>query len=117
MGTRPEHADWLRKFYTRQIPTKLSRSALETIAIIAYRQPVTKSDVESIRGVNSDSVVNTLLAKGLVTISGRKRGPGRPLLYSTTEKFLYHFGLKNLSDLPSMEEMEEMFAEKEEQYE
>lgn len=110
MGTRPEHAEWLRKFYTRQVPTRLSRSALETLAIIAYKQPITKAEVDAIRGVNSDSVINSLLAKGLITISGRKRGPGRPLLYSTTDKFLHHFGLKDLSDLPSLEEMEEMFG-------
>ncbi|HID56037.1 TPA: SMC-Scp complex subunit ScpB [Candidatus Poribacteria bacterium] len=111
MTTRPEHAEWLRKFYTKQVPTRLSRSALETLAIIAYKQPITKAEVDAIRGVNSDSVINSLLAKGLITISGRKRSPGRPLLYSTTDKFLHHFGLKDLSDLPSLEEMEEIFTE------
>jgi len=110
-STRPEYAGWIRKFFKKQVPTRLSRAALETLAIIAYKQPITKAEIDAIRGVNSEGVINSLLAKGLITISGRKKAPGRPLLYSTTDKFLHHFGLKDLSDLPSLEEIEEMFGE------
>ena len=85
---------------------KLSRSALETLAIISYRQPITKSIIESIRGVNCDYAVQKLLDKELVTMVGRAEGPGRPLLYGTTEKFMDHFGLKSIKDLPQLKEFE-----------
>lgn len=88
--------------YLRQTTRKrLSRSALETISIIAYKQPVTKSEVEKIRGVNCDYAVQKLLEKELIIIAGRSEGPGRPLLYATSEKFMDYFGLKNLQDLPT----------------
>ena len=85
---------------------KLSRAALETLAIISYKQPITKSTMESIRGVNCDYSVQKLLDKELVTMVGRAEGPGRPLLYGTTDKFMDHFGLKNITDLPKLKEFE-----------
>ena len=85
---------------------KLSRAALETLAIISYKQPVTKSEMEGIRGVNCDYSVQKLLDMELVQIAGREEGPGRPLLYSTTEKFMDHFGLSKLTDLPQLKEFE-----------
>ena len=99
---------WIEKFYTRQIRVKLSPSALEALAIVAYKQPVTRSEVEEIRGVNSDSVLSSLIEKRMVRIAGRKPGPGRSLLLATTDEFLEQFGLKDLSTLPSMEEIEEI---------
>ena len=99
---------WIEKFYTRQIRVKLSPSALEALAIVAYKQPVTRSEVEEIRGVNSDSVLGSLIEKRMVRIAGRKPGPGRSLLLATTDEFLEQFGLKDLSTLPSMEEIEEI---------
>ena len=109
--SRPEYRDWIEKFYTRQVRVRLSPPALETLAIIAYKQPVTRTEVEEIRGVNSDSVVNSLIQKGLIRIAGRKPGQGRSLLFATTDRFLEQFGLKNLSELPSMEEIEEILYE------
>ncbi len=106
--SRPEYRDWIEKFYTRQVRVRLSPPALETLAIVAYKQPVTRTEVEEIRGVNSDSVVNSLIQKGFIRISGRKPGQGRSLLFATTDRFLEQFGLKNLSELPSMEEIEEI---------
>ena len=99
---------WIEKFHTRQIRVKLSPSALEALAIVAYKQPVTRSEVEEIRGVNSDSVLSSLIEKRMVRIAGRKPGPGRSLLLATTDEFLEQFGLKDLSTLPSMEEIEEI---------
>ncbi|MDE0300216.1 MAG: SMC-Scp complex subunit ScpB [Candidatus Poribacteria bacterium] len=109
--SRPEYREWIEKFYTRQVRVRLSPPALETLAIVAYKQPVTRSEVEEIRGVNSDSVVNSLIQKGLIRIAGRKPGQGRSLLFATTDRFLEQFGLKNLSELPSMEEIEEILHE------
>ncbi|MBC7884414.1 MAG: SMC-Scp complex subunit ScpB, partial [Saprospiraceae bacterium] len=84
---------------------KLSKSALETLAIIAYKQPVTKTDIESVRGVNSDYSIQKLMEKDLVEISGRSDGPGRPLFYSTSLKFTDYFGLKGIEDLPQIKEL------------
>ena len=106
--THPEYYNWIEKFYTRQVRVRLSPSALETLAIVAYNQPVTRTEVEEIRGVNSDSVLNSLIQKGLVRIAGRKPGQGRSLLFSTTDEFLEQFGLKDLTELPSMEEIVEI---------
>jgi segregation and condensation protein B len=90
---------------------RLSQAALETLAIIAYKQPVTKPELEQIRGVNSDYIINTLLEKKLITISGRAESIGRPLLYTTTDEFLKYFGLYNLSDLPKPREIEEIMKD------
>lgn len=108
--TCPEYSEWIQKFYTRQVRVTLSPSALETLAIVAYKQPVTRADVAAIRGVNSDSVLNTLVEKGLVCIAGRKEGAGRSLLFSTTDAFLQQFGLKDSTELPSLEEIEQLLT-------
>lgn len=94
-------------FLRQNTHKKLSKSALESLAIIAYKQPVTKTEIESIRGVNSDYTIQKLLEKDLVEISGRSDGPGKPLLYSTTTKFTDYFGLKSIEDLPKPKEIQE----------
>lgn len=86
---------------------KLSKSALETLAIVAYKQPVTKTEIESIRGVNSDYTIQRLLEKDLVEIAGRSSGPGKPLLYTTTQKFIDYFGLKSIDDMPKLKDFEQ----------
>jgi segregation and condensation protein B len=108
--TRDKFAPWIKKFYTTEISTRLSVSALEALAIIAYKQPVTRAEVEEIRGVNSDSVIRTLQERNLVKVIGRKRAPGKPMIYGTTGEFLMHFGLKDLSELPSIDELERMLG-------
>jgi segregation and condensation protein B len=99
--TRPEYARYIKKL-TMPHPLKLSQASLETLAIIAYKQPITRPEIENIRGVNVDGVIETLLEKKLIKISGRKDAPGRPFIYSTTDEFLQRFGLKKLDDLPKM---------------
>lgn len=103
--TRPEYAIWVKRLYKKRRGQKLSMPALETLAIIGYRQPATKGDVEFIRGVNVDGVLRTLLEKGLVKIKGRKEGIGRPIIYVTTRRFLEYFGLTSLSELPELEKV------------
>jgi len=103
--TLPEYAQWVRRV-KKVTPLKLSKAALEVLAIIAYRQPITRAEVETIRGVDSGGVISSLLEKGLIKPLGRKETPGRPLLYGTTKKFLEVFGLKSLKDLPSLREIE-----------
>ncbi len=99
----------LKKFAKSLVaPTRLSLAALETLAVIAYRGPITIPEIQEIRGVHASGVIKTLLDKKLVTASGRKDVVGRPILYKTTRNFLIHFGLKNLDELPSMEEFEEL---------
>jgi segregation and condensation protein B len=106
--TRPEYAPWVRQLYPEAKPTRLSGPALETLAIIAYRQPVTRADIEAVRGVAVDGVMQVLLDRSLVRIAGRADQPGRPLLYSTTDYFLEHFGLKSTGDLPNANELARM---------
>lgn len=106
MLSSPQHAGSVRAFYRTQKKEKLSKPALETLAIIAYKQPVTRVEVEMIRGVNSDGVVNHLLEKNLIKITGRKDVPGKPYVYGTTKEFLEYFGLRSLVDLPKLEEFE-----------
>ena len=101
----PKYAQWVRGLFPAPKPSRLSSPALETLAIIAYRQPITRADVEAVRGVTIDGVLQTLMERGLVKISGRAEIPGRPLLYETTEFFLDHFGLRNLDELPNVEEL------------
>jgi segregation and condensation protein B len=101
----PKYAQWVRGLFPAPKPSRLTSPALETLAIIAYRQPITRADVEAVRGVTIDSVLQTLMERGLVKISGRAEIPGRPLLYETTEFFLDHFGLRNLDELPNVEEL------------
>jgi len=107
--TKPEHHEILKKFLqSQQPPTRLSLAALETLAVIAYKQPVTVPEIQEIRGVQASGVIKTLLDKKLVAASGRKEVLGRPILYKTTRDFLIHFGLKEIGELPSMEEFEEL---------
>jgi segregation and condensation protein B len=101
----PKYAPWVRGLFPAPKPARLSSPALETLAIIAYRQPITRADVEAVRGVTIDGVLQTLMERGLVKICGRAEIPGRPLLYETTEFFLDHFGLRNLDELPNVEEL------------
>jgi len=103
--SRPEFAPWLRQLFPENRPQRLSAPAMETLAIIAYRQPITKADVEAVRGVAVDGVMQTLLDKGLIKIAGRADLPGRPLLYETTSHFMEHFGLKDLDELPNASEL------------
>jgi segregation and condensation protein B len=105
MITNPRYAPWIRKFRGAQISQKISMASLEALAIIAYKQPIIKAEVEQIRGVNSDGVIKNLLEKRLIRIMGRKEAPGRPLLYGTTREFLLHFGLKDLTELPTLKDL------------
>lgn len=110
-ATRPESAKYVGFLSTEKSKRRLSQAALETLAIIAYKQPITKPEIESIRGVNSDYIMNMLLEKELITITGRAETLGRPLLYGTTNEFLKYFGLFNLSDLPKPREIEEIMQD------
>src|SRR2546427_11959064 len=101
----PKYAQWVRGLFPAPKPARLSSPALETLAIIAYRQPITRADVEAVRGVTIEGVLQNLMERGLVKISGRAELPGRPLLYETTQFFLEHFGLRNLDELPNAEEL------------
>lgn len=103
--TRADYAPWLRQLFPENRPGRLSAPSMETLAIIAYRQPITRADIEAVRGVAVDGVMQTLLDRGLVRIAGRSELPGRPLLYETTQNFMEHFGLKNLDELPNAEEL------------
>jgi segregation and condensation protein B len=106
LATDPKYAPWVRQLFPAPKPARFSAPALETVAIIAYRQPITRADVEAVRGVNIDGVLQTLMERGLVKIAGRaEKIPGRPLLYETTQFFLDHFGLRNLDELPNVEEL------------
>ncbi len=104
LTTDSQYAPWISKLYKQDKPDKLSSPALETLAIIAYRQPVTRIDIEFIRGVNVDGLVKNLLEKGLIKVKGRKESVGHPFLYGTTREFLTCFGLNTLTDLPKLED-------------
>jgi len=106
MLTDPLYSRWISALYKRP-PDRLSGPSLETLAIIAYRQPITRADIEAIRGVNIDGVVKTLEERNLIKTKGRVDGPGRPILYGTTSEFLQHFGLKSLEELPKLKEFKE----------
>jgi segregation and condensation protein B len=109
--TRPEYNDWVRELLDPKTPTRLSIQALETLAVVAYKQPVTLPEIIDLRGVKSAGVMKTLLEKRLIRIEGRKEVVGRPILYGTTKQFLLHFGLKDLSELPKIEEFAEVLGE------
>jgi len=104
MCSVPHNAEWVRKMFQQKNRQKFSTAALETVAIISYKQPITRAEIEAIRGVNVDGVVRHLLELGLIKEAGRKEVPGRPFLYITTRKFLEYFGLNTLNDLPNLEE-------------
>jgi segregation and condensation protein B len=105
LASDPAYARWVRQLYPAAKPARLTPPSLETLAIIAYRQPITRADVEAVRGVAVDGVLQSLMERGLVKIAGRSEVPGRPLLYETTQFFLEHFGLRNLDELPNAEEL------------
>jgi segregation and condensation protein B len=118
MGTKPEHHDAVRGFAkSLKPPVRLSLQALETLAVIAYKQPVTVPEISEIRGVDSGGVIGTLLDRKLITTAGRKAVIGRPILYRTSKEFLLRFGLKDVTDLPSLEEFEKLAAESEQLFE
>lgn len=101
----PAYGSWVRQLFPAAKPARLTPPSLETLAIIAYRQPITRADVEAVRGVAVDGVLQNLMERGLVRIAGRAEVPGRPLLYETTQFFLEHFGLRDLDELPNAEEL------------
>ena len=105
LASDPQYARWVRQLFPAAKPARLTPPALETLAIIAYRQPIRRADVEAVRGVAIESVLQTIMERGLVKIAGRAEVPGRPLLYETTQFFLEHFGLRNLDELPNSEEL------------
>ncbi len=109
LATDPQYAQWVRQLFPEPKPARLSAPALETLAIIAYRQPITRADVEAVRGVTIDGVLQTLMERGLIKISGRAEIPSRPLLYETTQFFLDHFGLRTLDELPNVEELRKRY--------
>src|SRR3954447_7766279 len=105
LASDPAYARWVQQLFPAAKPARLTPPSLETLAIIAYRQPITRADVEAVRGVAVDGVLQSLMERGLVKIGGRADVPGRPLLYETTQFFLDHFGLRNLDELPNVEEL------------
>ena len=113
MVTSSNFAPFLKKLYKERHVERLSKPALETLAIIAYKQPLTKHEIESLRNVNVDGVVKNLLDKDLIRVSGRKKAPGRPLIFGTTRQFLEYFGLKSLEELPKMEDFSKLLVNEE----
>lgn len=109
-ASKPEYAPWIGKMFEERARSRLSRAALETLAIIAFKQPISRVEVSAIRGVNSDGVIKTLLDSRMITISGRDSGPGRALLFKTTPEFLHYFSINQISDLPRPREIEELLA-------
>ena len=105
--TRHEFNDWIRKFLKLDRSSRLSQPGLDTLSIIAYKQPLTRQEVDDIRGVDSSGVIKTLLEKKVIGPAGRKKVPGRPIMYRTTQKFLEYFGLKDLNDLPTLDDLKE----------
>jgi segregation and condensation protein B len=110
LRTRPEHHEVVREYLKTKPSARLSHAALETLAVIAYKQPITLPEIMEIRGIKGTSTIQTLLEKKLIEIRGRKKVVGRPILYGTTQEFLIRFGLNDLSELPSLDEFEEMIA-------
>jgi segregation and condensation protein B len=111
LATRPEHDSILKKFFARKGENRLSIAALETLSMIAYRQPITAPEVSDLRGVNSTAVIRTLLERRMIRVSGRKEVVGSPFLYRTTREFLVHFGLNDIRDLPRLEEFGDLIGE------
>ncbi|MFQ6615761.1 MAG: SMC-Scp complex subunit ScpB [Fidelibacterota bacterium] len=108
--TRPEYEPWIQRIQTRTSASSISRAALEALSVVAYKGPVSRAEIESIRGVDSGSVIKTLLEKDLIKIKGRAKGPGRPLIYAVTPTFLMTFGIDSLSDLPKLREISELLS-------
>jgi len=112
MVTHESYSQWIKELFKKRSTSRLSPAALETLSIIAFKQPIANSDISSIRGVISSGVLKTLLERKLITISGRGYGPGRPLLYKTTKEFLRYFGINSIDELPKPREIEELLDEK-----
>lgn len=113
MYTLPDFAPWIKALFSHNRRERLSPQALEVLSIIAYKQPIVRTEIDRLRGVSSEGPLSTLLDRKLITIVGRKPAPGRPLLYGTTQEFLTHFGLNDVDDLPRMEELEKILKTKE----
>ena len=113
--TRAEYEPYVKGLFSKSGKLRLSQAALETLAIVSYRQPVTRNEIEAIRGVSSDSSLRTLLDRKLLEIRGREEGPGRALLYRTSNEFLQYFGLKSIKDLPKLREVEDIISEDQEE--
>jgi len=105
MAVKPEYSCWIKKLFNNNKKVRLSKASIETLAIIAYNQPVTRIEIEKIRGVDTTSILLNLLKNNFIKVSGRKKVPGSPLLYRVTKKFLLHFGLKDIKDLPPISEL------------
>ena len=105
LATRPEYSLWIKRYLKRSTRTRLSPAALETLAVVAYRQPITRAEIEEIRGLDCSGVLHTLLEKDLIRIVGRRKVVGRPLAYGTTTRFLEHFGFNSLSEMPKLGEV------------
>jgi len=114
--TKKDYEGYIRRFLNRSGRIRLSYAALETLAIIAYKQPVSRPDIDAIRGVNSEGVISTLLERDLIAVQGRSDAPGRPLLYGVTQEFLRYFGLNSTSDLPRLKELKEILQAHSEDY-
>lgn len=110
LSTRPEFGDYIEKAVNRKMETKLSEQALQTLAIIAYKQPITKAEIDGMRGVDSEKTLETLLQRRLIKVLGKIDAQGQPLLYKTTDEFLFRFNLKSLSDLPGIERIRELYT-------
>lgn len=110
-STKPEFDSWIRRLFRIERKNKLSPASLETLSVIAYHQPITLAEISALRGVDSTHTLKVLLRKKLAKIVGRKKSPGKPLIYRTTDKFLSHFGLSNIKDLPSQEEISNVLEE------
>jgi len=109
LAATPEASQWIERAFSGKARRRLSQAALEVLAIVAYRQPITRAEIESIRGVSSAEVVQALVERGLLTVVGHAAAPGRPALYGTTERFLHLFGLESLQDLPPLEQVEQLW--------
>jgi len=112
--THKEFEPYIKQLYVSSSRMRLSQAALETLSIIAYKQPVSRPDIDAIRGVNSDGVLRTLLERDLIVVKGREEQPGRPLLYGTSDEFLRYFGLKSLKDMPKLREVDDLMQSEEE---
>jgi len=112
--TQKEFEPYIKQLYVSSARMRLSQAALETLSIIAYKQPVSRPDIDAIRGVNSDGVLRTLLERDLIVVKGREEQPGRPLLYGTSDEFLRYFGLKSLKDMPKLREIDDLLQSDEE---
>ena len=111
MLTTPDVSHWISKIFKGRIKSRLSRPALESLAIITYKQPISSVNIEAIRGVNTAGVLRTLLERKLITVVGREKSTGRPLIYRTTQEFLKYFGLSKISDLPDLKELDEIMED------